>query len=396
MIASTVFRNPTLFFDPQMVSEDLMVYFNEDKLFGARALIEPYSGYLPLCCRLIAFIAGIFPARYAAGIYSAFFVATILASSAISFSSPAFTGWGKVLAAVSLTCAPTNSEVFFGMLYTQWIMAPLAALAMYERPSTRGRMAVLILCFALVGLSSPFVVLAIPFVLWKTWSERTRYSLWLCGTAFAALLVQLPGIMSRSSGNYTGGSSVERAFQATSLLYSWLTGPHYPDLRIAVAVAIPTLLFLTVYLWQNRAVVSRPLLYFTTYGTLTVVPGCLWVDPSLHANQFFFGARYFYPSVVLLVLSFIVVEQKRSRRKTTFPIITVLLAAIYTAHVSPISDHVTNRNWQEISACVETSRDCSALLNPGNTGTVKVPSELELRSMTKDDRIRFRVNQRPI
>jgi hypothetical protein len=394
VIASTIYRNPVLFFDPQMVSEDLFVYFNEDRLFGARALIEPYSGYLQLCCRLIAYFAGQFPARYTAAIYSGLFVAAIFATSAIIFTSPIFTGWGKVLAAAALTCSPTNSEVFFGMLYTQWIMTPLTALAMIEQPTTRGRMALMVGCFTMVGLSSPFVVLAIPFVAWKAWSERSRYAYSLCAAALAALMVQLPGILSRSTANHTGGTSLERAFQSSSLLYSWLTGPNYPGARIALAVGVPVLIFTAWYLWQNRASITRPLLYFVVYGVLTVVPGCLWVPAELHANQFFFGARYFYPAVVLIVMTFVLVEQESGRRATTFPMIAVLLCAIYAAHVTPISGHITNRNWKETAACVETAADCRALLNPGNTGGVKVPSEREAKMMTPEDRRAFPRTQR--
>ncbi|MGY3419744.1 folate-dependent tRNA-U54 methylase TrmFO/GidA [Bradyrhizobium sp. F1.13.4] len=45
-LLSVMHRNPLLFTDPQMFSEDIFVYFNEDRLFGASAVVEPYSGYL--------------------------------------------------------------------------------------------------------------------------------------------------------------------------------------------------------------------------------------------------------------------------------------------------------------------------------------------------------------
>jgi hypothetical protein len=167
VLLSVMYRNPLLFTDPQMLAEDLFVYFNEDRLFGVSALIMPYSGYLQLCCRIIAFVVGYAPARYAADLYAAFFVATIFATSVVIYASPIFTGWGKVLAALALVCSPTNSEVFLGMLYTQWIMAPVVGLALYESPTTRGRSVILLTYFGIIGLSSPLVILAAPCVLWK-------------------------------------------------------------------------------------------------------------------------------------------------------------------------------------------------------------------------------------
>ncbi|MGY3419745.1 hypothetical protein ACVWZW_000220 [Bradyrhizobium sp. F1.13.4] len=311
------------------------------------------------------------------------------------YTSPVFTGWGKVLAALALVCSPTNSEVFFGMPYTQWIMAPVVALALYESPTTRGRTAVLLTYFAMVGLSAPFVIIAAPFVALKAFKERTRYSFALCAITVATAVVQLQGIIVRQSHNAASGSIFERAFAATSVFYSWATGPQYPGMWIAIAIGVPTLAFAVWYFWQNWQLGGqRAFIYFVAYGGLVLVAGCLHVDASLHANQFLFGARYFYPTVVWIVLAFIIVEQNSRRRRVTLPIVAMVLGAIYAAHVADMSVHFTNRTWAETATCVENGSNCIAAMNPGNTGSVRVPSDSELQTMSMPERLQFRREHR--
>lgn len=394
VLLSVVYRNPLLFVDPQMFSEDVFVYFNEHRLLGSAALIEFYSGYLQICCRLIAFIVGFAPARYAAALYAAFFVLTIVATSAVLYTSPIFTGWGKVLAALALVCSPTNSEVFFGMCYTQWIMAPIVGLALYESPTTKGRLAVLLTYFAIVGLSSPLVIIAAPFVAWKALNERTRYSLALCALTALSATIQLHGILGRTAANAATGTKFERAFAATSVFYSWLTGPHYPGFAVAAFVSVITLVAVSYYLWSNRKAAYRPAVYFLAYGALAVVAGCLQVDASLHANQFLFGARYFYVTIVFIVLAIIIIEQNSVRHALTLPVTALVLGAIYAAHVRNMNVHFTNRTWPQVADCVEHSSNCVTLMNPGNTGYIRVPSDSELKLMSLQDRLQFRTMQR--
>lgn len=394
VLFSVTYRNSLLLTDPQMFSEDLFVYFNGDRLFGASALIAPYSGYLQLCCRLIAFVAGFFSARHTANLYAGFFLLTIFATSAVIYTSPIFTGWGKVMAALALVYSPTGSEVFFGMCYTQWIMAPVIALALYESPTTRGRTAALYFYFAMVGLSSPFVVLAAPFVFWKTFTERTRYAYILSAITVAVALIQLHGMLDRQAHNPAAGSMFERAFSATSIFYSWATGPIYPGAAIAINISVPILAAAIWYFWSNWKLAKRALIYFVAFGLIGLVAGCLHVGADLHANQFLFGARYFYPPVVLFVLTFIVVEQNSSRASVTLPIMAIVLGWIYSSYVVDMESHFTNRTWSETAACIKYGSNCVAGSNPGKTGSVRVPSESELKTMSKEDRLKFYSEER--
>ncbi len=394
VMGAVFYRNPLLLTDPQMFSEDIFVYFNEDRLFGASALIRPYAGYIQLCCRIIAFIVGFFPARYAADLYAAFFVATILATSAVIYTSPIFTGWGKVIAALALVYSPTGSETFFGMPYTQWIMAPVVGLALYESPTTRTRAAVLLGDFAMLGLSAPFVILAAPFVAWKAYRERSRYSYALCAIAVAVTIIQIHGIIGRSAINPAAGSIFERAFMATSVFYAWATGPDYPGFRRAVAISVPTVAFAFWYLWQNRKGNERALLYFVAYGAVVLGAGCLQVDAPLHANQFLFGARYFYPPVVLFVLTFVVIEQNSNRASLSIPLVAAAMGLVFVTHVTNMNIHFTYRNWSETADCLEHRSNCVTGLNPGNTGSVRIPSGSELKTMSTTDRLKFINEQR--
>jgi hypothetical protein len=163
---------------------------------------------------------------------------------------------------------------------------------------------------------------------------------------------------------------------------------------IAIAVSLPTFIFLVWYFWTSRQLARQALIYFVAYGGLVLLAGCMQVDASLHANQFLFGARYFYPPVVLIVLAFIAIEQNSGRDRITLPIIASGLGSVYAAHVISISGYFTNRTWAKTASCIERSADCVVVLNPGTIGSVRVPSDSELLKMLLVDRLKFRDRQR--
>jgi hypothetical protein len=247
-------HNPGLFFHPQLHSEDLFVFFNENRLFGVDAFVQPYAGYYQFASRIIAFIAGFAPLDDVPAIYAVLFITAIVGASLVIYTSPAFSGWGKALAALIIVASPTGSEVFLGMCYTLWILVPAASLALYERPSSAGRSALLIGVFVVMGLSSSFSVIAVPFVLVKLITERSRYATALAIASALVAGVQLPGLLGRAAATATSGSLIERLLQGKSVLYTWLTGAGYPGYPVPAILSLVMLWLIARYLWRHRSV----------------------------------------------------------------------------------------------------------------------------------------------
>lgn len=393
-VLAVAHRNPSLVLSPRLFCEDLFVFFNEDRLFGAWAFVQPYAGYYQLSSRIIAFAAGFAPPTVIPSLYAALFILVILTSAMMLYTSPVFSGWGKVLAALAIVASPTGSEVFYGMCYSLWITAPIAALALYERPISRVRAALLLWFYLMVGLSSAFIVLVAPLAIIKLFTERSRYAICIAAVTLLAIAAQARGMFNRAGATVTSGSVVERLSIAKSVFYSWIVGPGDPGEAMAIVLCIAVMALAAWYLWRNRHIASRATLYFVGFGMTVLVASCLTLPPQIYSNPFESGARYFYLAVVLSVLAVIAIEQSSPRWRTTLPIVAAVLAANYAAWVHDLNDQLLDRNWGQTVACLQTSSNCVAVLNPPGVGSTRVPSDSELKQMTWADRGAFRAQQR--
>ncbi|MET0969133.1 MAG: hypothetical protein ABWY18_08035 [Tardiphaga sp.] len=395
IVALLFHRNATLFTHPQFWAEDLFVYFIDDRLFGASALVEPYNGYVQISCRLIAFLAGFAPPEWAPSLYAAMFVGVVAATAAVVYTSPAFHGWWKCVAALVLLASPTDSEVFFGMCYTQWVMAPVVALALYETPKSATRMVVLLVWFASVGLSSPFTLIATPFVLYKWATERTRYATVLSAAAVAIAVIQLHDVWQRFAESPRTGSSFERGSAAFTMLYRWAVGSQYPGVVTAVTISTIVAIVAVCYLWLYRRTGQRAIIYVLVYGLVLLVTGCLPIDPALQPNQFGAGARYFYLPAVFIVWTILILQQTAPRHGTiSIAVVVFGFAAMYLAHVKPASIHYKDTAWPATAACLKTETICKSGLNPYIIGSVYVPTDQQLRDMTLNQRRSFQKTAR--
>jgi hypothetical protein len=387
-------RNPGLFFHPQLHSEDLFVFFNEDRLFGVGAFMEPYAGYYQFGSRIIAFLAGFAPLEDVPAVYAALFIAAVLGASLLIYTSPAFSGWGKVLAALTIVASPAGSEVFLGMCYTLWIFAPAAALALYERPTSAGRSALLIGFFVVTGLSSSFTVIATPLVLVKLVTDRSRHAAALAIATAVVACVQLPGMLSRAAATATSGSPIERLLQAKSVLYTWLTGAGYPGYPVPAILSLIMLALMIRYLWHNRSVCWRASVYLAGFGAAILLAGCLALPPILHWNAFTHGARYFYPAAALSMLALIAIEQQTPRWRSTLPVIAAVMALNFAFRAGPPVELINETYWPATVACLRSSTNCVSVMNPPIAGATRVPSDRDLKTMTYAKALEFRENQR--
>lgn len=374
-----IHRNSTLFFHPQLWAEDLIVYFVEDRLYGAEAILRPYAGYVQLACRLIAYAAGFFAVEIIPTVYAWAFVASIFATATIVYTSPSFTGWGKPLATIALIAAPVSSEVFYGMCYEHWVLAPLVALALHETPSKRWRMFLLGGGFALVGFSSPFTIIAAPFVLIKVAAERSTFAFSLAAITAANAAFHLKDMMGRAA--IAGGpDALDRFLTVKTFFYSWAIRGGQGNIAAMVGISILTAAFLIWYFYSTRQVENRTKLYLLGYGSAMLIVGCLACDPSMTPNQFGAGGRYFYLPAVTFIWAVTIIEQGGARRRNALAFIASVMAFSYIANVRGDAGNYRDTGWEKTIECLRVEWECTALINPAFLGTFKIPTDRQIRS----------------
>jgi hypothetical protein len=385
------YRNDALFIRPEFWAEDIDVYFTQNRLLGAEALLLPHNGFVQFICRIFAWVAGLADPIYAPRLYASFFVASIFATAAIVYTSPIFSGWSKPLATLTLLAAPVNSEVFYGMCYTQWVMGPLVALALCETPKTRSRATLLASAFVLIGVSSPFVLVATPFVAWKAISERSRYPYALCVLTVVSSAFHIEYIAARFTGGAAHGSKFIKIDALASVLYRWITGAAGPGTAGLVIISILSIAFVGCYLWDNRRVASRPIIYFFFYGAVLLTVCCASIDWPDRMHQFGPGARYFYIPAVVFLWAAISIEQKLDRNAWTLPMAAGFISLLFFAHTDRAGQQFKDTHWPATVGCLAVEKECVAEVNPSFLGRRVIPTDYQVRTLAHDSRRAFQI-----
>jgi hypothetical protein len=392
VISLLLWRNDTLFFHPQLWAEDSFIYFLDNRTLGIAALIEPYNGYVQICCRIIASIAGLAPASLAPRIYESAFIGAIFLTAFLIYTSPTFKGWGKTFATLALVGAPATSEVFLGMCYTQWLLAPTVALSLYEAPTSRLRACVLVACFALVGFSSPFVLIAAPFVALKLARERTPFAVAVAGMTAANAFFHLHSMIDRFGNSAQQGSLSDKLAVSATVLYGWLFGARIVNSTAAAIVAVLSAVSIVFYLWANRRIAGRPVMYFFCYGVALLMVGCGAVNPDEAPNQWGNDGRYFYVPIVLVIWTFVAIEQQVIRRAWTLPVAAAGLATLFAANVQSVSGKFGTDSWTAAAKCLkESATACVWPIVPLYLReSVSIPSDVQLKTLERDELRKFR------
>lgn len=181
--ALLVLRKPSALLQAQLWAEDGSIFLAQNDQLGARALIEPYQGYLHTLPRLIVWATSQLadPAWWPL-LYNASAGAITLAIIGRMFSTrldlPA-----KPALALALLLGAKTGEVLFNVTNLQFVAAAaLLQLLLLRRPHSAIERSFDVLVLALVGLTGPFSLIFAPLFAWRWWRERH-------GDALAALLV---------------------------------------------------------------------------------------------------------------------------------------------------------------------------------------------------------------
>jgi len=177
--------------NPQFWAEDAY-FFERAYVFGWRAFLEPFAGYLHTVLRIIAEVAvAVDPSRGPAIFVACAGAATLyVAGRTLSQRCPLPRLGGACAFAVVLV--PDTYEVFLNVVNLQWVLAAGLVLLLISRDPVRGwQWAHDLAAAALLGLTGPFCIILGPLFAWRAWSRRTRASAALAAVIAACALVQL-------------------------------------------------------------------------------------------------------------------------------------------------------------------------------------------------------------
>lgn len=130
-------RVPDVFLHPQFWAEDAGIFFQQQQILGASAILNPYAGYLHLVPRLTAFFASAFPSRDAPAIYNIISLIFTMWSAATIATARYRLAWlgGFLLVAVPHWWG----EALGNITNIQWLLAPTLAIVLATpTPARRG------------------------------------------------------------------------------------------------------------------------------------------------------------------------------------------------------------------------------------------------------------------
>lgn len=386
--AFLIFRNQRLFLSPELWAEDIEVYFIDNRLLGWEALLKPYNGFVQFGCRAVAWIAGFADPIYAPRVYACFFLASILATCLVVYTSPVFSGWAKGLAVAALFAAPVSSEVFYGMCYMQWVMGPLLGLALCEKPATAGRETIMASLYVLIGVSAPFVLIAAPLVALKAITERSRFSFALVAATIVAGIVHSAPIVQRFTASSASGPVHFKLEALASISYQWLSGAQPASLVGAAVIGVLSAGLFAWYLVANREGNIPAILYFAGFG-LALLTVSVWSIGAERLNQFGYGGRYYYIPAVLLLWTAIAIEQHLARARQFAILGCGVLGALFLAHTDRAGDHFVDTKWPATVTCLKTENECAALINPPFLGRRSIPTDIFVKWSIPPERLAF-------
>ncbi len=330
-------RKPWALHTPQFWAEDGSIFMQQDQDWGARAILEPYNGYLHTLPRLIAWVASHvadvawWPAIYN-GLSFAITVALFARLASARVELPAKPGLMLAFALVAST-----GETLINATNLQWVTAFFLVLQLFTAragtwPQRVGDLAIL----AVIGLNGPFTLVVLPLFAWRAWRDRGL------DTALAVAVVALcAAVQARFlfGQNLTleGNGQPFRPLMFFSIIGSRLV--TWPVLGPAAVRAWPP----WVHALLGSAVITavlahalrrearsspRPLLaaafVLMTLACTVRVRADLWQDDNL-AN----GDRYFFiPRLLLAWL--VILELNATHRAAAWTARAVCVAAVLT------------------------------------------------------------------
>ena len=281
VVLAVVLRRPDALFHPQFELEDGAVFFGQNYNFGWHAIFIPYSGYLHLIPRLVAFAAGALPLvlQPAAYVYTA--LAVLLAVTARLFRPGVRLPRKLWLALAIVLTVRGTGESLVNLASVQWFLALVPVLLILEDATARSRRRAVwdLVVLALIGLSTPIVALCAPLFAWRLVRTRSRWSALCLGAAVATGMIQQwfhhrqpvdPSVLPTAEqwaiflGSKCAGVLLFGSTLAQTAVSPWLA--------LALLVGLVALL---VGLTRQRPRLREPAVVFALFGALMLLGGMM-------------------------------------------------------------------------------------------------------------------------
>ncbi len=370
-------RRPAQIRNPQFWAED-GVYYRQAYTLGARALFEPFSGYLHTVQRIVAAVSQWVDPALAPAIFTgaAFLLTLYVAARTQSTRFPLRPHVGYALAVVLV---PDTFEVLLFLTNILRVTAAGLLLVLISREPLRwwqkAHDAAALLLF---GLTGPYSVLFAPLFVWRAWRRRTRASLVLAVLAIGCALTQGILIGLQQMGKLTDEGPVAMGygeFEPRKLLAvpgmriagSLLAGSRVPlDYPVPVEIALGIGALVAVGYLALRKGPARIERGWMGIAFLLVLASALYrcrlVLPDLcHAV---YGARYFYlpQLIVLWLLLALAVEGRRWLSLGVSALLLWMLAINVPRLREP---GLPDMRWADYAARIRAGEAVEIPTNPG-------------------------------
>lgn len=378
-------RKTDAFVNPQFWAEDGSVFFIQQYLHGARALLIPYAGYLHLVPRVVALSAAALVPYAAAPLFYNLSSLVLTLAAVGSVFSPRFKSDFKPLIALAVVLVPQHAnEIFLTITNVQWVLTLVLVLVLLkEAPDRRfgnvplqaiADLAVVVIC----GLTGPFIVVLLPFFAWRWIKSRRASDLSLLAAATVVSALQLYFILSTSvpSGSFEVGSLL-RGFAAVIALKVFV-GQFFGSIvaqaitSLHPSVATFTLLGIALVLY----VITVAWILLSSSFKNTLINVCVGIHIAMLAAAFFKardsilgliavanGNRYFYVPYVMMAWCLIALaasQERRTRAIATTALVLMLGASITSGFHS---NDFTDYTWGVYSQTIGT-RSVAIPINP--------------------------------
>ena len=366
-------RRPDALTTPQMWAEDALVFFHDAFRDDVASLWRPNAGYFHTWPRLLAALSLLFDPKWAPTVFAyGAWAVSIGAVAVVLWARWPGRWWTGVAAAFGLTLAPHYSEeIFLTPTNLQWLLAPVLVALLVTPPMVGRVTGPLWTVFAfLAGLTSPFIVVLVPLMVWRWWSERTRPGAAFFGALAAAALLQGGAIL------LTGGAAVSAPW-GTPLHYLRVTG-----FRLGIETFVPEavwptpsaagmaivglgVLGLVLYLGWRRGPqrAARIMLALALLGFL--VTAFYRTRPDVrHLLDPGWGDRYFFSMRVLLVWLLLIVGGETSRRVIRGAAWALLLLIPFATASRYQAGARADLRWEDFAPAMREGRAVDVPIHP--------------------------------
>lgn len=362
-----LFRRPEQLLLPQFWADDGTAYFQQAmELGGARTLLRPYQGYLHLIPRLLAWAANSLPILWRPAFYgwSAFALTLGVAGLICRYCRLELPGGAltRALFVLAMLLVPHDGEVFLTLAALQWVIAPLLALLILQRPAaTRAQHWGDVALVLAGGLTGPLLPLLLPLFAfrWALHGRPGRGDFFLGLSALAASAVQVWTVAHSARAQLPSPThhwkrwTYAVGYQLPGRLFFGLELPEM--FGAAFWIITPVLVATGVALWLAAAGDQRrrrlALAFMGTaalFYAAAIRPGAN--DPRIF-HPLLAGARYFYVPYVMTLWTLLLLRQTPGwpqRTADTLLTLTLLAAATHFSH--PLSP---DYHWAETARRLE-------------------------------------------